>query len=181
MICIDIYALCESSHIVVSCICDKNDICIDSDTSDFIIIDSEHGEFIHIDSSIYDGIICTSECNEYIDISSDNNCVIVIDSDCYNNIFVNSESNEYIEIQSDCTNNIYVYAIYEPSIIEINTDVEDPIIIYSSYVCTISRDGYLIIENIQGDTDPPEPIFIFISNNFVNSITVHSDLNWIIE
>lgn len=113
--------------------------------------------------------------------SQDEDPHIQVYSDCEEFISISAYSDEYIEVYSELCEGIIISSTDCSEHIIINSDFTLGMTIYSSYVCHIDTSGYLIIENMFGDTDPPEPITIFISNNFINSVTVYSDSDWTIK
>lgn len=106
---------------------------------------------------------------------------IQVYSDCEEFISISAYSDEYIKIYSELCEGIIISSHNCSEHIIINSDFTLGMTIYSSYVCHIDTSGYLIIENMFGDTDPPIPITIFISDNFYNEIKVESNLDWIIK
>lgn len=106
-------------------------------------------------------IIIYSDCNDFINISATSDDTITINSELVEGIIISS---------ADCSEHIII-----------NSDFTLGITIYSSYVCTIDNEGYLIIENLAGDTDPPEPITLFILKNSYNEIKVQSNLDWMVN
>lgn len=188
MLCVEIWSDCNDGHIIVSCDCSTG-IDVNSDTSQGIIVDSDSCDHIIVDSSLVKELIVSAIQEAFIDIDSWVEGTIHVSSDFTNGIFVYSDTDLIIVdsnldngiiVDSHSTGKIDVCAVYEPEEIDVSGFALDPMLVYSSYVCTITKDGYLIIENMFGDTDPPEPITIFIIGNSYNEIKVNSNLNWII-
>lgn len=189
MLCVEIWSDCNDGHICVSCDYITG-IDVSSDTQQGIIVDSDSEGHIIVDSSLVKELIVNAIQEAFIDIDSWVDNTIHVSSDFVSGVFVWSDTSliqidsildNGIIVDSNSVGEIDVSAVYEPSEIDVSGFSLDPMVIYSSYVCRITRDGYLIIENMIGDTDPPEPITIFISNNFINSITVYSDSDWTIK
>lgn len=106
---------------------------------------------------------------------------IQVYSDCEEFISISAYSDEHIEVYSELCEGIIISSTDCSEHIIINSDFTLGMTIYSSYVCHIDTSGYLIIENVFGDTDPPEPITIFIIGNSYNEIKVNTNLDWQIE
>lgn len=106
---------------------------------------------------------------------------IQVYSDCEEFISISAYSDEYIEVYSELCEGIIISSTDCSEHIIINSDFTLGMTIYSSYVCHIDTSGYLIIENMFGDTDPPEPITIFIIGNSYNEIKVNTNLDWQIK
>lgn len=113
--------------------------------------------------------------------AQDEDSHIQIYSNCEEFISISAYSDEYITVYSELCEGIIISSTDCSEHIIINSDFTLGMTIYSSYVCHIDNSGYLIIENLAGDTDPPEPITLFILKNSYNEIKVQSNLDWIIN
>lgn len=156
-----------------------------------INVDSWHGPFIEVDSTLCKGILVSSYCNGFAEVGS--YCELVADvwSELYEGILVSStqdgfvsiwsDNDEFMNVESESTGGMQVESHCDLSGFDISSFGISGIDVYSSYVCHIDNSGYLIIENLAGDTDPPEPITLFILKNSYNEIKVLSNLDWIIN
>lgn len=169
-----------TGHISVNSILDKA-----------INVDSWHGPFIEVDSTLCKGILVSSDCSGFFEVESYCESFADVWSELYEGIFVSSMQDKFVSIWSDndgfmnveseSTGGIQVESHCDLSGFDISSFGISGIDVYSSYVCHIDNSGYLIIENLAGDTDPPEPITLFILKNSYNEIKVLSNLDWIIN
>lgn len=106
---------------------------------------------------------------------------IQVYSNCEELVSISAYSDEYITISSELYEGIIISSNDCSEHVIINSDFTFGMTIYSSYVCHIDTSGYMIIENMFGDTDPPEPITIFIIGNSYNEIKVNTNLDWQIK
>ena len=106
----------------------------------------------------------TTDSTYHIVVSSDTTCGIDISSDSQDFIEVSCEQNDFCSVNSE--NQIEG--------INISGTFTSGLNIYSSYVCTISKEGYLYLQEM----DNTEPITIFIYDYMEVDVNVFSNLNW---